>query len=305
MAISEHWTTFGGFQVRNWEPGQPLNHLENTIYRISVEYDDKTSWVEKLQSYLNTVGSGASRGLVVGMWGTDSEESATEALQALVAAKQQLPLLEALFFGDITYEENEISWIYNTDHRPVFEAYPNLLHYGTRGGNDLRFTGLKALKLQTLIVQTGGMSADTVRDIMQAQLPELIHLELYLGTEEYGASYEMADLTPILDGTLFPKLKHLGLKNAQNQDEIAQVIVNAPVLAQLEVLDLSLGILTDEGAQALLNHAEAWEHLQRLNLQHHFITEEVQERFEPLKPLIDLGDPQDTNDDWRFVSIGE
>ena len=305
MTIGSHLERFGGFNVRSWEPGQPLDHLENTIYRIAVEYDDETSWVQKFQNYLTTDGAGASRGLVVGMWGTESEEGSEEALQALINASQQLPLLEVLFFGDITYEENEISWIQNADNGPLFEAFPGLKHFGARGGNGLRFRNLKAPKLQTLIVQTGGMDAETVRDIMQADLPELTHLELYLGTDNYGANYDMSDLTPVLDSGRFPKLKYLGLKNAENQDEIAQVIVNAPVLAQLEVLDLSLGTLSDEGAQALLNSADAWKHLKRLDLQHHFVTEEVQQQFDALVPEIDLGDPQDPDDDWRFVSIGE
>ncbi|GEM47503.1 STM4015 family protein [Deinococcus cellulosilyticus] len=305
MTIGKHLDQFGGYNVRSWEPGQPLAHLENTIYRIAVEYDDKTSWVEKFQGYLATEGAEQSRGLVVGMWGTDSEVEPTEAIDALVQAREQLSQLEVLFFGDITYEENEISWIQNSDNGPLFAAYPGLKHFGARGGNGLRFKNLKAPNLQTLIVQTGGMSAETVRDIMQAELPELIHLELYLGTDNYGADYDMSDLTPILDGALFPKLRYLGLKNAENQDEIAQVIVNAPVLAQLEVLDLSLGTLSDEGGQALVNSADALKHLKHLDLEHHFLSEEMEEQLKALGIEVDLGDPQDPDDDWRFVSIGE
>lgn len=305
MTINQHLTTFGGFQVRSWEPGKPLNHLDTAIYRISVEYDDETSWPEKFQAYLNTEGSAQSRGLVVGMWGTDSEESADDALSALLSAKDQLPLLEAIFFGDIISEENEMSWIYNTDHGPLFQAYPHLKHYGARGGNGLRFSGLSASNLQTLLVQTGALDVETLRDILGANLPELNHLELYFGSENYGANIEIADLTPLFEGSLFPKLTYLGLKNAENQDEIAQVVVNSPILARLEVLDLSLGILSDEGGQALLASADRLAHLKKLDLHHHFMTDSMQEQLQNLAPEVDLSDAEDPEDDWRFVSISE
>lgn len=303
MTIGSHLDDFGGFKVEDWKPGQTLADLATTAYRITKDYDDEQSWLDQFKAYLETEGSGETRGLVVGQWADEFDDSSAEAIRALIEAKDRLPRLETLFIGDITYEENEISWIVNSDHGPLLQAYPNLRHYGARGGQELRFSWLNLPKLECLHVESGGLNQETVRDIARAELPELKHLELYLGTSDYGATYEVADLAPILAGR-FPKLTGLGLMNAELQDEIAQVVVNAPVMKQLETLDLSLGTLTDEGGKALLE-SDAVRGLKRLDLSHHFMSEEMMAKLQALPLEVDVSDQQEDEDDWRFVSIGE
>ena len=109
-----------------------------------------------------------------------------------------------------------------------------------------------------------------MREVMKAKLPKLKHLEVYLGTENYGATSSVDDLTPILDGTLFPELKYLGLKNSDYQDAIAQLLADAPVLSGLDTLDLSKGILTDEGGRALYGSERVWQ-VKKLDLHYHWI----------------------------------
>ncbi len=315
MTIGEHLTEFGGLKVESWEPAASGTGLEaapnldyaNTIQRISCEYDDKQSWVEKFRALLSQPNIEQTQGLVVGWWGTeDSEAMPTEIIEALVSAQAQLPKLNTLFFGDVTYEENEVSWIQNTDLSPILAAYPKLVHFGVRGGNNLALGNLDSNTLKTLIIQAGGLDVSVVREVMNAKLPNLEHLELYLGTEDYGANSSVDDLTPILDGTLFPKLKYLGLKNSDYEDQIAQVIANAPLLIGLEVLDLAMGTLTDEGAAALLT-SDKVKGLKKLDLHHHFCSNEMMEKLKALPIEVDVSDKEgdDDEDGWRYVALGE
>ncbi|MFB9993318.1 STM4015 family protein [Deinococcus oregonensis] len=305
MTINEHLTAFGGFDVVAWTPGEPLPDPATTICRLSVEWDEAQSWEEKFSAFLALPGVEATPGLVVGWWSTDDTETEpTAVVEALVGAHARLPGLQALFFGDITYEENEVSWIMNTDLSPLLAAYPALRHLGVRGGNNLSLGQLDSGHLQTLIVQAGGLPVNVVREVMNARLPNLEHLELYLGTENYGADSSAADLAPLLDGHLFPKLSYLGLKNSDHQDEIAQMIADAPVLDSLHTLDLSLGTLSDDGALALLG-SQRVRRLTRLDLRHHYCTPEVSAQLGELGPEVNLGDDQNRDDDWRFVALGE
>lgn len=304
MTIGEHLTEFGGFQVQQWEPGQPLGDTATTIHRIAVDYDDKADWTDKFRAFLALPGVENSQGLVVGLWTDENMEGdVAPVIEALVAAHTQLSSIKILFVGDITYEENEVSWITQGDLSPVLAAYPHLTHLGIRGGNDLSLGQLHLPELRELIVQAGGLSAEVVREVVTADLPRLEHLELYLGTEDYGSTNAADDLTPLLDGSRFPALKYLGVKNSEHQDEIAQMFAHAPILEQLDVLDLSLGTLTDEGASALLD-SERVRTLKKLVLSHHFCTEDMMEKLGALPLEVDTSDHQDDEDDWRFVALG-
>lgn len=61
MTIGEHLTEFGGFQVTQWEPGQPLADTATTIHRIAVDYDDETDWTDKFRAFLALPGWKAVR----------------------------------------------------------------------------------------------------------------------------------------------------------------------------------------------------------------------------------------------------
>lgn len=307
MTNGEHLTEFAGFKVASWEPGQPLGDPATTIHRLAVEYDEEATWVSKFRAFLELPGVEQQQGLVVGSWDAEAgmDGDPQEVVEALVGAHGQLPQLRALFLNDITSEENEISWIPNGDLSPVFAAYPALEHFGVRGGNDLSLGHVSLPALRTLVIQAGGLSTEVVREVMSAELPGLEHLELFLGTEDYGSTNTPEDLTPLLDGRLFPKLKYLGLKNSDHQDQIAQIVAQAPVLEHLETLDLSMGILTDEGAAALLTSPLVAQ-LKKLDVSFNWCSDEMVAKLEALPPEVDASDQQESEeDDWRYVSLGE
>ena len=82
------------------------------------------------------------------------------------------------------------------------------------------------------------------------------------------------DLQPIFEGKKYPKLTCLRLRNAEITDEIARAMADAPILDQLETLDLSMGTLGNESAQALYESPRI-QNLKRLNLNNHYCSDEM------------------------------
>ncbi|WP_437097595.1 hypothetical protein [Streptomyces longwoodensis] len=125
------------------------------------------------------------------------------------------------------------------------------------------------------------------------------HLELWLGAREDGGDGEIADLAGILSGNRLPRLRSLALRNSEMQDEVAVAMGAAPIVANLDVLDLSLGTLTDTGAEALLG-GQPLTHLRKLDLHHNYLSEPMKHRvrdaLEPADVKVDL-DPSDAEAD--------
>jgi hypothetical protein len=164
---------------------------------------------------------------------------------------------------------------------------------------------LRLASLRTLIVESGGLDASIVRQVASSDLPKLEHLELWLGTDSYGANWTLEDLAPILDGTRFPKLKTLGLRDSDQADAVAEAVTRSPLLQRIEVLDLSLGTLSDEGARALLA-SPAVKRLKRLDLRHNYLSAETARALGALGIDVDTseGEP-DKGEDDRYVAVSE
>ncbi|MEM7131989.1 MAG: STM4015 family protein [Chloroflexota bacterium] len=301
--FNEHLTQFAGSTVRTFFPDQGIPHSED-IYRISVDYDE-SDWAGKFAQFAENPQAVHAKGIVIGAWmGEEFDASSATAITQLVRAKDKLPNLYAIFLGDITYEENEISWIVQSDVSPLLAAYPRLTHFGTRGGDGLQFGTIDHANLTSLVVETGGLNHQVVDDILASNFPSLTHLELYIGTDEYGRTTEVKHLVPLLSQSLFPNLRYLGLRDADNADEIATAVANAPILDQIDILDLSLGTLTDTGGKALLE-SEKVHRLQKLDLHYHYLSNEMMTQLTNLPLSVDVGDQQEDDDGWRYVAVGE
>jgi len=153
------------------------------------------------------------------------------------------------------------------------------------------------------------MDASIVQGLGRADLPNLEHLELWLGTADYGATVSIDDLQPILGGALFPRLRYLGLRNCEIADEVARAVANAPVVEKIKVLDLSLGILTDEGAQVLAQSTSI-EKLEKLDIHFHYCSDEaVKNLRQAISGELDASDAQQPEEDdgevYRYVAVGE
>ncbi|MEU5274403.1 STM4015 family protein [Streptomyces hygroscopicus] len=266
----------------------------------------------RFQRFLTEVAPSRVRALIIGMWGETYEGDAADAIEPLLAAKDRLTSLEAVFLGDIAQEESEISWIQQSDVTPILHAFPGLRELGVRGGSGLSFPAVTHPHLRTLRFETGGLPGAVVRGVAASHLPALEHLEMWLGVEEYGGDTTVADLAPILAGGTFPALRHLGVRNSEIQDEIAAAVAAAPVVAQLESLDLSMGVLTDEGAAALLG-GRPLTHLKRLGLDHNYFSAAMEERLrtalEPFGVVVETSEKGDEDEDegevFRYTAVSE
>ena len=309
MTFYEHIKEFAGKPVFEWDPEKGVADPDASVFKIGVRYRRNASevWIDKFAAFLEHPASAQATGLVVGLW-TDTfsrtDNEAEQVVEALVAARERLRSVTAIFFGDIISEEWEVSWIRQTDVSPLLAAYPALEHFAVRGGNGLSLGTPRLPSLRSLVVESGGLDAQVVHEVSTADLPALEHLELWLGTDEYGATVAVEDLEPILSGRLFPNLKYLGLRDSDIADEIAAALATAPILERIETLDLSMGTLGDEGMEALLASPHL-NRLKKLDIHFHYCSEEMLERLDALETLVDAGDPQEEDDDYRYVAVGE
>ncbi|WP_406193952.1 STM4015 family protein [Kitasatospora sp. NBC_01560] len=317
MTVNKHIEQFHGLPVLDFVPaveaGTALPDAASVAWKVGVEYDTPQPYLERWQQFLDTVDTGRVTAVVVGEWSSDGPESFAGPLEALLEAAPRLPALRALFVGDITYEENEISWIEMVHSTPLLTAFPLLEELVVRGaagsysgGEGIGIEPLRHEHLRALRFESGGLPVEVLRAVAASELPALERLEFWLGVENYGGSSTLADLAPFLDGSRFPALRHLGLANSEYQDEIAAAVAHAPVVARLESLDLSMGVLTDEGVTALLE-GQPLTHLRALDLHHHYLSEPVQERLRKALPevAIDLSEAGKPDEQWRYVAVAE
>lgn len=280
-----------------------------TEVKLSVGYDEYEDG-QRIEDAIAALAAGPEAAeltsLIIGDWGQAYENSSEAAVEALVTHKHSFPRLEKLFIGDMSFEECEISWIVQSDLAPLLPAFPRLRSLKVQGATGLRISVLKHSALEELIIISGGLGKDTLADIASADLPALTRLELYLGVDDYGFNGSLEDVLPFLNPGLFPNLTYLGLKNSEIQDAIAAAVADAPILDKLETLDLSLGTLSDEGAQALLASPRL-KGLKAINLSYHYMSEEMMRRWTESGLPADISDRQETDDDedWRFPSITE
>ena len=301
--ISRNAGTFIGKRVVDYDPEKPAK--SDVVYRFRSDWEDR-DLIPNLEHFLELPAALEANALVIGAWqGDDSSMAPDEAIAALVEHQKRLPKLAALYLGDITQEENEMSWINQTDLSPLLQAFPSLQLLRTRGGEGLKINTPEHAHLRGLAMETGGMDVGVVRSVGMSQFPNLEYLELWLGTQDYGANATVEDLQPILSGRLFPKLKYLGLRNSEMADQVAAVVVNSPLVQRIETLDLSLGVLTDEGAQALLKLSSPT--LKKLNLHYNYISADLIKQLKALPFTVDASKPSDMEEDgeWRFVAVGE
>jgi predicted DNA-binding WGR domain protein len=318
ISSHEHIERFLNYKVVDFDPEADgegdggrrtlpaLRDLDKLAFAVRIDYDgDEALFLSRLDALLADPKIGELRALVVGNWFADVSEDAPSALyQRLIAAGPRLRSLKGLFLGDVIQEEAEISWIHQGDVAPVVHAIPTLEELVVRGGDGLRFAGLRHPGLTSLTAQSGGLAAETVRDIVGADLPALRRLTLWLGVGDYGGTSSVDDLAPLLAGDRFPALEHLGLQDSDQADAIAAAVAKSPLLARLQGLDLSMGTLSDEGGEALLAspHVRALRHL---NLRYHFLSPKVMTALRGLGIEVDVSDRQDEDEEDHFVEVAE
>jgi hypothetical protein len=307
MTINTHVTEFAGRPVVDFDPSAELPADPATVaWRLAADYDSSTGdFAALVEQFLTKVEPASVQALIIGQWGSAYEEEAP--VELLVGLAGRLTGLRALFLGEMTFEESEISWIKQTDVTPLLVAYPELETLRVRGSDGLVLAPSRHEALRELAFESGGLPATVVRAVAECDLPALTHLELWLGTDEYLGDAGVEDLAPILAGTRLPALTYLGLRDAEIADQVAAALAGAPVVARLHTLDLSLGMFGDRGAAALLA-GQPLTHLRRLDLNHHFVTDDLAARLVDELPGVDVdlteGNDADDEDEF-YVAVAE
>ncbi|MEV0395678.1 STM4015 family protein [Polymorphospora rubra] len=307
MAIYQHITEFAGLPVTVFDPESAASVADPaaTAWRIEGDYETSTDEFRELfEKFLSVVDPAQVRALIIGQWGEAYEESAP--VDMLVEFAPRFSALRALFLAELTMEESEISWIQQGDITPLFTAFPELEILRVRGTEGLELTPLRHTNLREFAIESGGLPGRVVRQVAECDLPALTHLELWLGTDNYGGDATVDDFAPILAGGRLPALRRLGLRNAEIADQVAAAVAGAPVVARLDVLDMSLGMLGDDGVAALLA-GQPLTHLKRLDLHRHYISDEVGARLTGELPgvEVDLSDQQKDRPGDRYVAVSE
>ncbi|MFJ2262994.1 STM4015 family protein [Streptomyces sp. NPDC087844] len=322
-------TTLHGLPVHDFpevdEGSGPLPPPGEVAWRLARNQPlgDAESFETCWHRFLDTVDSARVRALVLGAgaYGTGSDgdgEGPAETAGRLVAAADRLTGLEALYLADLGHGEGELSWIVQDDVTPILSAYPypylrELGVRGSGGGSEgapgLRLGPLRHEHLRVLRLENRGLPGEVARGLAASDLPGLRHLDLWPGEEEYGRTTTLAGLAPLLDGDRLPAPRHLGLQNCEMHDEVAAAVAGAPVVARLTSLHLSLGTLSDAGAEALLG-GRPLTRLQELDLYHHFLSDpmmrRMREALEPFGVKVNLdGQEEAEEDEPRYIAVGE
>lgn len=209
--------------------------------------------------------------------------------------RDKLLNIKALFIGDAVVYPFMSSFLDLGDVTLILKAFPKLEVLQVRGGWGLAIQKMQHNNLKTLVVETGltFIESRTIEQICKLDLPGLEYLELWLGgCHRYGEDIGTKHLLPILAGEIFPNLKYLGLRSSDYSDNVALCLAELPtVIDRLAVLDLSMGTLTDKGAEALLNFPSI-NKLHTLNVSMNNLSESMIEKLYQLNCKV-IAEPQE------------
>jgi hypothetical protein len=116
MTIGYNLEEFNGKPVQDFDAEVGLEP-DSICYRLRITWDNEDEdFIEMLDKFAADPKASEVRELIIGAWTTEMyDESPDDAVAKLIELAPILSNVEAMMFGDITYEESEISWIQNTD----------------------------------------------------------------------------------------------------------------------------------------------------------------------------------------------
>ncbi len=261
------------------------------FYSISYEeYDDGKGVEDLLKKILDDPDLPDLKELVIGSWGNAWEDDCQELIDGIVKNAERFSNIESLFFGDMGYEDCEVSWIIQGDYSKLWDALPQLKKFTVKGGMDLRLGKIHHENLESLTVICGGLPVSVIESVQNARLPKLKKLMLYIGSDEYGFDGDVDAIKELLAESDFPELTYLGITNSEIQDELIEVVLNSKYMGQISTLDLSMGTLTDKGGSLLLEKIPEWKNIKKLDLHYHYLSDEMAEKLEGLPIEVDVSE---------------
>lgn len=262
---------------------------------IYKDWENKKNAATLLEDILNDPEFPDLEGIAAGCWGKAWErDSAQPLIDGIAAHKEKFAHIKSLFIGDMDQEDCEVSWIEQADYSKLWDAVPQLEKLIIKGSNGLKLGEIRHEKLRHLEIICGGLPKEVIQSVMNAKLPNLEKLLLYIGVEDYGFDGDISVIKQFLAQSDFPKLAYLGLANSQIQDDIAKAAVNCKYISQVTTLDLSMGNLTDEGGRTLLENLPRYPNIKGLNLSYHYMSEEMMGQLKDLSGIaVNVNDKQE------------
>lgn len=272
--------------------------------KFGLSYDDYENGVNLLDRILKDKHLSEYKQMAFGCWSYEGDDC-TALMNFIIEHKDKFQQLEGLFWGDIDEEEQEISWIEQTDLAPLLAVLPNLKDLKIKGTACLRLGQVSRPNLRSLEIISGGLPTEVVEDIVASDFPNLEKLILYVGVNDYGFDDDIEIFRPLFSKARFPKLTYLGIVNSDQQNGIVEMFLESDILPQLETMDISAGVLTDEGAQLLLDNMDKISHLKFIDMRYNFLTKDMRKKLQQLPMKIDVADSEDPDSDWVTPLITE
>ena len=272
------------------------------------DYDDDANPEEILEALMKHPSAKFIQELTLGMVDFEGENYYGSAIAKLAEAGPR-PTMRKIFIGDFEFpDETEISWTGVSGVNALWENYPNLEEVTLQAG-EMEIGDLNLPKLKKLSIVTGGLDEGSQKQLVKAKLPALEELEVWFGREDYGFSGGIDAIQPLFEGKNTPKLKHLGLMNAEFTNDIVRALPGTALLKQIESLDLSMGTLRGEGFQSMLENKDAFAHLRKLDLSSNFLSDEEATQAKGLAKEVMAGSQKEPWD-WDeepiyYASVGE
>lgn len=274
--------------------------------KYTINYDEFENGVKLLDKILKDKHLTEYKQITIGCWDYEGDDCSA-LVQGIIDNKDKFAHLEGLYWGDIDAEEQEISWIEQADLAPVLDIMPKLKYLKIKGTNSLRLGQTSRPELRSLEIISGGLPDNVVKDILASDFPNLEKLILYVGVDEYGFEGDLELFRALFSKERFPKLTYLGIVNSEEQDKIVEMFLQSDILPQLETMDISAGVLKDEGAQLLLDNMDKIAHLKFINMRYNYLSKDMKKQLQELPMKIDISETQemDEDDDWCFPMITE
>jgi len=279
------------------------------------EHDDKlTPYAATLGRLLAHPAGRLVRELELGLPPNDDIDWAYDTVIPTLVGSGTLPLLRVLDLTPDAEFMDQDSWRAVGDLSKLWAIAPQLREVRLKGsGNDGESTTLGTVVapfLEKFIHISSGLSKAVPVSLGKATLPELRHLELYIGQEDYGNTCKVKSFAGIFEGKGLPRLEYLAIANSDWEKELIAALAKAPIVKRLKTLDLTKGVMWREAAQALLEHASAFRHLELLDLSDNYFDAESCKAIKKAIPCANVDDQKESDDpedgeSHRYVTVGE
>jgi len=319
--LAEHQLTHDGDKTPAFEWRSGYIHGLRLSHNHYADEDFQGSLAEILDLVLRHPSGRFLAEITFGFNDDPNEDDLQDLIDILV--KRAPRTLRKLHFGDYKYagggaigqggDDTEISWYSIGNLSKLWKSVPHLTTLITQGGSSESAMGgglqLGKIDLPKLVhaeFRTGGLEKANAKAIAAAAIPSIEYLDIWYGDDNYGGDATIKDVAVLLARTDLPRLRHLGLMNSTFADELPEILAASKLLGQLCELDLSMGTMTDAGAQALATHRAAFAHLDELDVSLNYLTKAGIAALKGVaKTVVTARQREDEDPEYRHTAVGE